>query len=275
VPTSSIGRRVSITLLVIAVATGAACGRTESQPVAEPMDLEGTLSALAPANLARPRPAPPFDLTGNWFVDVSGNPNAWRFVPAEFTLTPEAQVHYEAGLAATAEGKVYRDDIGQCWPAGMPLIMTRFWPMAMIQLPTAIYMVSGFMNSFRVVYLDGREHTHPDLVIRTSNGESIGRWEGDTLVVHTKYFTGHHHWMDQGGVAIPASDELEIVERVRMISDRQLEIEFTMTDPKSWVGEWVSTKRFNRVDDIDITEVVCLPDLNENLFSTSSEAYVR
>ena len=39
-----------------------------------------------------------------------------------------------------------RDDIGECWPAGVPIIMTRVWPIAMIQLPTAVYMVSEFMN---------------------------------------------------------------------------------------------------------------------------------
>ncbi len=81
---------------------------------------------------------------------------------------------------------MYRDDIGQCWPAGMPIIMTRVWPIAMIQLPTAIYMISEFMNSLRVIYLDGRTHTDPDVVVRTFNGESIGRWEGDTLVVDTR-----------------------------------------------------------------------------------------
>ena len=74
--------------------------------------------------------------------------------------------------------------------------MTRVWPIAMIQLPTAVYMVSEFMNSFRVVYLDGRPHTDPDLVVRSFNGESIGRWEGDTLVVDTKYFVPDHHWID-------------------------------------------------------------------------------
>ena len=42
---------------------------------------------------------------------------------------------------------------------------------------------------------------------------------------------------------------------------KQLEIEYTMTDPENWEGEWKSTKRFNRVDDEDIQEVSCLPDL--------------
>ncbi len=78
--------------------------------------------------------------------------------------------------------------------------MTRVWPIAMIQFPTAIYMVSEFMNSVRIIYLDGRQHTDPDIVVRTFNGESIGRWEGDTLVVETKNFPDlDHHWMDQGG----------------------------------------------------------------------------
>jgi hypothetical protein len=69
----------------------------------------------------------------------------------------------------------------------------------MVQLPTVIYMISHFENSVRIIYLDGRQHTDPDIVVRTFNGESIGRWEGETLVVDTKYFPGHHHWMDQGG----------------------------------------------------------------------------
>jgi hypothetical protein len=148
--------------------------------------------------------------------------------------------------------------------------------MAMIQLPTSIYMISGFMNSLRIVYLDGREHTPADLAINTANGESIGRWEGDTLVIDTRYFIDERHWMDQGGRSIPAGDQLHIVERVRLLTDvDKLEIEYTMTDPEHWEGEWKSTKRFVRVTDEDIKEVVCTPDLNEHLKSTASKAYVR
>jgi len=234
------------------------------------------LSALAPENITKARPAAPFDLTGNWFIDVTENPNAWRFGPPYPKLTAAAQVHFDASQVAAKDGKVYRDDIGQCWPAGLPLIMTRYWPMAMIQIPTAIYMVSGFMNSLRIVYLDGRSHTDPDIIVRTFNGESIGRWEGDTLVVDTLGFRSDHHWMDQGGASIPAGEQLHIVERIRLINDKkQLEIEYTMTDPEYWKGEWKSTKRFNRVNDEDIQEVSCLPDLNEHLQSTSSKTQVR
>src|SRR4030095_855200 len=125
------------------------------------------LRALAPENRAKPRPKAPFDLTGNWFVDTSSGPDAWRFGPPYPKLTAKAQKEFDTGRKYMKEGKIYKDDIGQCWPAGLPLIMTRYWPTAMIQLPTAVYMVSEFMNSFRTIFLDCRQHTDPDVVLRT------------------------------------------------------------------------------------------------------------
>jgi hypothetical protein len=231
------------------------------------------LGALAPANLAKPRPKPPFDLTGTWQHD--GRSSTWKFVPETFKLTPQAQVHYDAGVKALKDGGVYRDDIGQCWPSGMPLIMTRVWPIAMVQLPTAIYMISGFENSIRIIYLDGRKHTPADEVVRSFDGESIGRWEGDALVVDTEYFPGHHHWMDQGGASIPASEDMHITERFRMINNGTFEVDYAMTDPKNWEGEWKFTKRFNRKDDVDISEVECLPNLNEHLPATTSKLSIK
>ena len=52
--------------------------------------------ALSPANLAKPRPKAPFDMTGTWQHELRG-PQSWKFVPPTFELTPEAQVHYDAG----------------------------------------------------------------------------------------------------------------------------------------------------------------------------------
>src|SRR5689334_17978176 len=222
----------------------------------------GSLGALAPANLAKQRPKPPFDLTGTWLH--GGSQGGFRFAPPPgFKLTPQAQAIYDEARKAQAEGKVYHDDIGQCWPSGLPILMTRVWPIAMIQLPTAIYMVQELMNTMRFIYLDGRPHTDPDIAVRSFNGESIGHWEGDTLVVDTTNFVNDHHWIDSG---IPATDALHIVERIKLINEgKTLEIAMTASDPKSWEGEWKWTKRWNRQDDRDIQEVECLPDLNEHM----------
>src|SRR5688500_873345 len=76
------------------------------------------LGALAPGNRAKPHPKAAFDLTGVW-LHANAPDNPIRFSPpADFKLTKEAQVHYDAARQAQADGKVYRDDIGQCWPAG-------------------------------------------------------------------------------------------------------------------------------------------------------------
>jgi hypothetical protein len=261
------GRSTLMTLLV-ATFVAAAAGAQPAPPPTRP-------GALSPENLAKPRPAAPFNLTGTWQHELRG-PQSWKFVPDKFELTPEAQKHYDAGQKALAENKVYRDDIGQCWPAGMPLIMTRVHPFVLLQEPTVIYMIAGFENSIRIIYLDGRAHSDPDVVVPSFNGESIGHFEGDALIVDTKYFPGHHHWLDQGGASIPASDALHIVEHIRLIENGEtLEIAYTLTDPKSWKGDWHMTKRFNRLHDTDIEEVECTPDINENLPATTSESLIR
>jgi hypothetical protein len=252
-------------ILMASVSAGSAMAQA-APPVPTPPPAQ--LGALAPSNIAKSRPKPAFDITGTWLHAFSRD-NPFTFSPpAGFKLTPAAQVHYDAAKKARAEGKAYHDDIGQCWPAGLPLIMTRVWAIAMIQKPTVIFMVSGFMNSTRIIYLDGRPHTDPDLVIPSFNGESIGHWEGDSLVVDTTGFVNDHHWLDSG---IPLSDKTHMVERMRMLSDGTvLEIEYTISDPKSWVGEWKWTKRWKRVDDTDITEASCLPDLNAHMPSVTS-----
>ena len=225
------------------------------------------LGALASENLNRERPEPPFDLTGTWFVDLSEGFGEFLFGSQGYPEFLEPGQEAMRGYAEAQErGETYRDAIGQCYPAGMPMVMTRVWPIAMVQLPTVIYVISNFNNEFRPIYLDGREFTDPDLVVYTYGGESIGHWEGDTLVVETRYIEPYMHYIDRG---IPVTEDFRVTERMRLINDgEQLEIEYIMTDPNVWVGEWRNTKRWNREDYTDIGEVHCLPNLNEHLPGT-------
>jgi hypothetical protein len=180
----------------------------------------------------------------------------------------QTKLDFEEGQRVRAEGGTYRDAIGQCFPAGIPMLQTRVWPLMMVQLPTVIYSVSNFNNGFRQIFLDGREWSDPDTVIFTYNGESHGHWDGDTLVVDTRYVETWNHFIDTG---IPISEEFRIQERMQLLEDgRVLQIEHIMTDPNGWVGEWRSTKRWLRVDNTDIGEVECLPDLNDNIPSVQA-----
>ena len=230
------------------------------------------VGALAPANLTKARQKAPFDLTGTWLVDLSAGFDTWRSGPPYPKFKGDAAKAYVESEQAKKEGKSYRDWIGQCYPAGMPVIMTRVWPIAMIQLPTVIYMVSGFENALRIIYLDGRKHTPADEVVRSYNGESIGRWEGDTLVVDTRSMVSDKHVIDDG---LPMSDDFRIIERIRLTKGgKTLEDKWTLIDPNNWEGEWTSSHYWKRQDDTDITEVECLPNLNEKLPATSSKGLI-
>jgi hypothetical protein len=226
----------------------------------------GHLGALAPANIAKPRPKAPFNVTGTWFIDLRRSFADFRFGPPYPEFFEPGQTAMRESEEARKKGVPYRDSIGQCYPAGMPMIMTRVWPISMIQLPTAVFMNFGFTNSMRFIYTDGRDFTDPDTVVYTYNGESIGKWDGNALVVKTKYFEPNEHYIDGG---IPISDQFEMTERFTMLDGgKTLQIDYTMTDPKMWKGEWKSTKRWLRMDESDIPEVECLPNLNKNLPST-------
>src|SRR5688572_19854891 len=82
----------------------AVAGLTTGGAIAQSADAPLPPGALSPANLAKPRPKAPFDMTGTWQHELRG-PQSWKFVPPAFELTPEAQVHYDAGRKAAAENK--------------------------------------------------------------------------------------------------------------------------------------------------------------------------
>src|SRR6478735_6761192 len=97
-------KRVFSTLLLGIMCAGAGALAAWQRPQAAPEPAQ--LGALAPANLAKPRPKPPFDLTGVW-LHGGGQNNSFRFTPPPGTkLTPAAQVHFDAAQKAQAAGKV-------------------------------------------------------------------------------------------------------------------------------------------------------------------------
>ena len=216
---------------------------------------------LDPDKLAKPRPKAPFDVTGVWQLDNARSENGFRDRPSN-QPTPATQKMLDEAKEFAAKNLPYNDDTGQCWPTGLPRIMTRVWPIQMIQLPTGITMVFAFMNEARWIYTDGREHGDPDLLTSTWNGETVGKWEGNALVATTFSFQGKHHWMDE---AIPVGENARLTERITMPDPNLIQIDQTWTDPDHWVGEYKNKKVYRRQWGVDVVENHCLPDTNSHI----------
>jgi len=219
----------------------------------------GTAGALDPENLAKGRTPAGFDLTGVWQYrgedEYRANYGSYEFKPRP-ELTPKAQAYYKKYQETARSGERFDDPTIQCFPVGMPRLMTRYGSMMMLQYPTAIYMLSRLSNEYRVIYLDDRDRIPARDLDRNWGGESLGHWEADTLVVETTGFIGENHLVQAG---VKASKQFKIVERYRMINDgNTLEMGFTMTDPENWVGEWSHVKYRDRVLRSDVKEANCI-----------------
>jgi len=234
--------------------------RPATLPLVSDTGLETGPGALDPENLAKPRPAPPFDLTGVWAFrgftgadyEVHGH---YNFAPLP-KFTPKGQAFRDEYLRFEAAGRRHLEPSAFCHPAGMPRLQTRFGSLMMLQYPTAIYMVSRLNNEYRTVFLDERPRVDP--AIREPNylGESRGRWEGDTLVIETEGFIGDNHLMMVGVIT---GEQLRIIERISMINDgNTLMFDYTFIDPEHWEGEWKNVRFHDRILRSDVMEANCL-----------------
>jgi hypothetical protein len=95
-----------------------------------------------------------------------------------------------------------------------------------VQTPQKVILIYQYRNSVRHIYTDGRDH--PRSVELSWNGHSVGKWEGDTLVVDTVGLRDES-WLDTGGHE--HSTELHVVERIRRPDAGTLEIVRTLADP--------------------------------------------
>ena len=181
------------------------------------------LAALAVTAFAQPAP----DLSGVWIVRGSTN------LPGDPAYRPEALKVWTARKANLKKN----DPASYCLPNGA-VRMTAL-PYKIVQTPKLVVVLSeGNTHSFRRVFLDGRAH-NLDLEPNSWTGDSIGKWEGDTLVVDTVGFNDRS-WLDDTGK--PHSDELHVVERYRRPEPGRLEIQYTIEDPKFLARPYTFTR---------------------------------
>jgi hypothetical protein len=208
------------------------------------------------------------DFSGLWgFGPVSGSivPDGERalFDPLPLSVSRAASTNVAVGVPMTDDGeaivkaraaRAFRDNPrSQCRPMGIMQLHTLAAPVKVIQLPTELVMLYEGNFERREIFTDGRR-VPPD-VQPFWNGYSVGRWDGDTLVVETTGFRDGG-WLDMTGT--PLSGDARITERFTRPSLARLQIDVTVEDLKTFVRPF--TVRVNLVlrPDDELIEAVCL-----------------
>jgi hypothetical protein len=148
----------------------------------------------------------------------------------------------------------YDDPTAHCFVAGVPRSMYTPSPYQILQPPGYVVILFERM-SWRQIPLDGRQHL-PDNV-RLWQGDSIGRWEGDTLVVDTKNLNGKP-WLNEVGDVL--SHAAHIVERFIPMDADNITYRATITDPVVYTRPYTIEIPLTRQADGEILEVACHED---------------
>jgi hypothetical protein len=142
---------------------------------------------------------------------------------------------------------------GFCKPSGSLRLLT-FPPFRkFLQLPGLFVILSERDVTYRQIFLDGRPL--PDDPTPTWNGYSVGRWDGDPLVVQTIGFRDDT-WLDRNGSPMTAA--AKVTERFRRINDGRLEVDVTVDDPKAYTRPWTVTLTQLLVPDTELLDYHCL-----------------
>jgi len=167
------------------------------------------------------------------------------------SLTPEYAAKLKAFQDSQTRGENVQSENANCVPPGVPQIMTMPYPIEFLFTPGRVTIAIETDSQVRRIYTDGTKlPDDPDL---TFNGESVGHWEGDTLVAETVGFDPR----TQIAPGVGHSDQMRITERFHQVGPDKLDIATTITDPKVLTKPWTVTRPYVRYRDWRIQEYVC------------------
>lgn len=233
--------RITLAIVLLAASVSAQWLNYKTPGIPRAADGKPNLSAPAP-RMADGKP----DFSGLWITDSAGE--------AELTKAMESvkPLPWAAALSDMRKENLFRDDPRvMCLPAG-PLV--NFWPGKIVQTPNLLLML-GSGTLYREIFLDGRElpkDPNPDWL-----GYSVGRWDGDTLVIESNGFNDRT-WIDFAGH--PHTEALHLTERLRRSDFGHLEMVTTWTDPGALKEPWTVPRKLVLDADTQPLEYVC----NEN-----------
>jgi hypothetical protein len=189
---------------------------------------------LCAQNVAAPTKVP--DLSGFWerHDDVGGGNFGGileKIVP-KASLTPEVLKANQETAARQAQGEVVAFGSKWCLSNLYPFFMQHSAAWDLFQTQTEIMQAAEVHTFPRHIYLDGRKHPSPALLVSSINGHSVGHWEGETLVVDTIGFSGGGGTPGGGRVG----KDTHLTERFKLIEGgKKLSVVFTWEDPSIYL----------------------------------------
>lgn len=200
------------------------------------------LSIAARTQTSRTQASTP-DLSGVWLVE--------KFEPRLFPnggapFTPWAAEKFKAADLKTNDPNL------ACLPLGLPRSMISVpYPMEIFQVPTRVVIIQEGPQVMRQIYMNRQHPKDPD---PTYSGDSVGKWEGDTLVVDTIGFNDKT-WLDGGG--LPHSEKLHVVERIRRADHDTLVDDITVEDPVAYAKPLTAHEVYKLKPGWEVGEYVC------------------
>ena len=205
------------------------------------------------------------DFSGVWEISMGGGGGGrGRGLPQGPSLTPEAAARRKQLQSLGREDS----QTANCLPPGMPGIMGQPYPMEFLLTPGKVTIVIEAYMQVRHIYTDGRplpEDPDPKF-----HGTSIGRWEGDTLVVDTIGFSP----LTELASNVPHGGKMRILERFRLTGPDTMSIETTITDPDVLTAPYTTTRVLGRHRSWTIAEYVCQEN-NRNFVDEKGKAGIN
>jgi hypothetical protein len=238
-----------LVMIIVGAASSAAVAQWDPYPWKnQPRTPDGKVDLKAPPR--RTADGKP-DLSGFW-MPADGVKHLLNLAadlkPEEVPLQPWAQALYKERIENNG-----KDHPGvRCWPSGIPEKLNIPDGLKVVQTPDLLIFLHESRTIYRQVFTDGR--ALPRDAQPTWMGYSIGRWEGDTLVVETIGQNGKT-WLDMRG--LPGTEALRIIERYTRPSVGRIDIDVTIDDPKAYTKPWSVKLSWNLVPDTDLIESIC------------------
>jgi len=180
-----------------------------------------------------------------YFMDVFADVR-----PEDVPMRPEAAQLFKQRMAAVDSAR--EAPTARCFPAGIPMGDLLPLPRRTIHTPGLLAILYEGINPHRMIYLDGR--SLPADPQPAWMGYSVGKWDGDTLVVESNGYSDRS-WLD--GMGHPRSEATRITERLRRRDFGHMEVDVTIDDPKSYTKPFSIRYTQTLVPDTDILEYIC------------------